>query len=51
MKTYPKRLFVDEALYTWKFAEAHAAACFYCGRKEEAKESFLQILKMSKENL
>jgi hypothetical protein len=33
-------------LYTlWKFAEAHAAACFYCGRKEEAKESFLQILK------
>jgi glycosyltransferase involved in cell wall biosynthesis len=48
---YPKRLlFVDEALYNWKFAEAHAAACFYCGRKEEAKESFLQILKMSKEN-
>jgi hypothetical protein len=50
-KPYPKRLlFVDEALYNWKFAEAHAAACFYCGRKEEAKESFLQILKMSKEN-
>jgi glycosyltransferase involved in cell wall biosynthesis len=48
---YPKRLlFVDEALYTWKFAESHAACCFYTNRKEEAKESFLKILKISKES-
>lgn len=48
---YPTRLlFVDEALYTWKFAEAHAAASFYCGRKEEAKAVFLEILAITKKS-
>jgi glycosyltransferase involved in cell wall biosynthesis len=46
---YPQRLlFVDEALYIWKFAEAHAAACFYTGRMDEAKASFTEIMQMSK---
>jgi glycosyltransferase involved in cell wall biosynthesis len=48
---YPQRLlFVDEALYVWKFAEAHAAACFYTGRMDEAKASFTEIMQISKTN-
>jgi len=46
---YPHRLlFVDEALYVWKFAESHAAACFYTGRIDEAKKSFAEVLKATK---
>jgi glycosyltransferase involved in cell wall biosynthesis len=46
---YPTRLlFVDEALYVWKFAEAHAAACFYTGRMDEARATFNEILNLSK---
>lgn len=46
---YPHRLlFVDEALYVWKFAEAHAAASFYTGRREEAKACYEEIVKLSK---
>jgi glycosyltransferase involved in cell wall biosynthesis len=46
---YPKRLlFVDEALYVWKFAEAHAAASFYTGRMEEAKSNYQEVVKLSK---
>ena len=46
---YPTRLlFVDEALYIWKFAEAHAAACFYTGRMDEAKATFNEISNISK---
>jgi len=48
---YPQRLlFVDEALYVWKFAESHAAACFYTGRMDEAKASFSEIMQISKTN-
>ena len=48
---YPKRLlFVDEALYVWKFAEAHAAACFYTGRMDEAKANFQEIINLTKTN-
>jgi len=48
---YPNRLlFVDEALYIWKFTEAHAAACFYTGRMDEAKASFTEIMQISKTN-
>ena len=47
---YPQRLlFVDESLYAWKFLEVHAAACFYTNRKEEAKQNFLEMVKISKE--
>ena len=46
---YPTRLlFVDEALYEWKFLEAHAASCFYCGKNEEARLAFQEILNISK---
>lgn len=46
---YPSRLlFVDEALYIWRFAEAHAAASFYCGKKDEAKASYQEIVNISK---
>jgi len=46
---YPNRLlFVDEALYIWKFAESHAAASFYTGRREEARASYEEIVKLSK---
>jgi hypothetical protein len=48
---YPTRLlFVEEALYTWKFAEAHAAACFYTGRKDEAKKVYEQMVALTKTN-
>jgi glycosyltransferase involved in cell wall biosynthesis len=48
---YPTRLlFVDEALYSWKFAEAHAASCFYTGRMDEAKVCYQEILKAMKTN-
>ena len=39
---------VDEATYVWKFAEAHAAACFYTGRMDEAKATYQEILNISK---
>jgi tetratricopeptide (TPR) repeat protein len=46
---YPQRLlFVDEGLYIWKFAEAHAAACFYTGRRDEARANYEEIVKLSK---
>lgn len=46
---YPTRLlFVDEAIYIWKFAETHAAACYYTGRMQEAKETFKEIMEISK---
>lgn len=46
---YPKRLlFVDEALYVWKFAEAHAAASFYTGRMDEAKANYAEVVRLSK---
>lgn len=48
---YPKRLlFVDESLYIWKFTEAHAAACFYTGRMDEAKSNFQEIINLTKTN-
>lgn len=46
---YPTRLlFVDESLYVWKFAEAHAAACFYTGRMDEAKANYQEIIRITK---
>lgn len=46
---YPTRLlFVDESLYKWKFLEAHAAASFYCGKREEAKASYQEIVTLTK---
>lgn len=46
---YPQRLlFVDESLYVWKIAEAHAACCFYTNRMDEAKINYQEIVKMSK---
>lgn len=46
---YPTRLlFVDEALYVWRFAEAHAAACFYMGKLDEAKAAFMEVMNLSK---
>ncbi len=48
---YPQRLlFVDEALYIWKFAESHAAACFYTGRMDEARSNYQEIVNLTKTN-
>jgi hypothetical protein len=48
---YPKKLlFVDESLYIWKFAEGHAATCFYTGRTDEARKVYGEILKAVKTN-
>ncbi len=47
---YPQRLlFVDEVLYAWRFLEVHAASSFYTGRREEARQSYLEMVKISKE--
>jgi glycosyltransferase involved in cell wall biosynthesis len=46
---YPQRLlFVDEALYEWKFLEAHCASCFYTNRHDEARSGFQEILTILK---
>ena len=46
---YPTRLlFVDEATYVWKFAEAHAASCYYTGRMDEAKQTYQEIVNLTK---
>jgi glycosyltransferase involved in cell wall biosynthesis len=46
---YPTRLlFVDEATYIWKFAEAHAASSFYTGRMDEAKQTYQEIVNLTK---
>lgn len=48
---YPKRvLFVDQSLYEWKLAEAHAAASYYTGRIDEAKSTYQEILNLVKSN-
>ena len=48
---YPTRLlFVEEALYNWRFAEVHAAASFYTNRKEEARQVYQEILRVIKTN-
>lgn len=44
---YPKRLlFVDEALYDWKFLEAHCASSFYTNRLDEARAGYKEILQI-----
>jgi glycosyltransferase involved in cell wall biosynthesis len=46
---YPTRLlFVDEATYVWKFAESHAAACFYTNRLDEARSTYNEIVQATK---
>jgi hypothetical protein len=48
---YPTRLlFVDESLYSWRFLEVHSAACFYTGRKDEAKATYNELLDIIKRN-
>jgi len=48
---YPTRLlFVDEALYTWKFLESHCAACFYTNRLQEARDGYNEMLNLTKTN-
>jgi glycosyltransferase involved in cell wall biosynthesis len=47
---YPQRLlFVDESLYIWKILEVHAAASFYTGRRDEAKQVYQEMVKVSRE--
>jgi len=47
---YPTRLlFVDETLYEWKFLEAHSAACFYTQKIDEARQTYFEMVKISKE--
>jgi len=47
---YPQRLlFVDEALYIWKILEVHAAASFYTGRRDEAKQTFQEMVDISRQ--
>lgn len=46
---YPTRLlFVDEATYVWRIAEAHSAACYYTGRMDEAKATYQDIVNATK---
>ena len=46
---YPTRLlFVDEATYIWKIAEAHSASCYYTGRMDEARSTYLDIVSATK---
>jgi glycosyltransferase involved in cell wall biosynthesis len=46
---YPTRLlFVDESLYTWRLLEVHSAACFYTGRKQEATDTYNELLDVIK---
>jgi len=46
---YPTRLlFIDEATYVWKIAEAHSAACYYTGRMDEAKATYQDIVNATK---
>ena len=46
---YPTRLlFVDEATYVWRIAEAHSAACYYTGRMDEARSTYLDIVSATK---
>lgn len=47
---YPQRLlFVDESLYIWKILEVHAAASFYTGRRDEARQVYQEMVKVSRE--
>ena len=44
---YPNRvLFVDNTLYTWRFAEFYANSCYYTNRKKEASHLYRQLMKM-----
>ena len=46
---YPTRLlFVDEAIYVWKFLESHAATSYYCGKIDEAISTYNEILQVTK---
>jgi glycosyltransferase involved in cell wall biosynthesis len=46
---YPTRLlFVDEAIYVWKFLESHAATSYYCGKIDEAIATYNEILQVTK---
>lgn len=42
---YPQRLlFIDESLYVWRILEAHAAACYYTGRIDEARANYTELM-------
>lgn len=46
---YPERvLFVDNTLYNWKFAELYANACYYVGKKDEAKKVYIHLMDINK---
>lgn len=46
---YPTRLlFIDEATYVWRIAEAHSASCYYTGRMDEAKATYQDIVNATK---
>jgi hypothetical protein len=48
---YPTRLlFVDESLYLWRILDVHSAACFYVGKKDEAKATYKQLQDIMKNN-
>ena len=48
---YPNRLlFVDESLYSWKILESHSAAAYYCGKREEAKATYQELVNITKTN-
>lgn len=46
---YPQRLlFVDESLYKWRILESHAASSFYCGKIDEAKANYEELIQQLK---
>lgn len=48
---YPNRvLFVDNTLYTWKFAELYANSCYYVGKKDVAKKIHQNLMEINKTN-
>jgi glycosyltransferase involved in cell wall biosynthesis len=47
---HQRKLFIDESLYMWRFAELHSLSSFYTNRKDESKQSYMEILNLLQTN-
>lgn len=45
---YKRFLFIDESLYLWRFAESHAACCYYTQRYDEGLKTMNEIKNIMK---
>lgn len=48
---FPKKLlFIDDSFYSWKLLEIHSTSCYYTGRLDEARQTFVKLMDVMKKH-